>query len=334
MLSHHRPQVIALIIALFVALSGAVHAAGGSVTVVNHTVIPLQITDAAEKPIVQVGSARSQVIPSPPGRRTFRALRLDGSLYLEATVVVKPKGTVVWEIVPIEAVLDIRNNTTRDVTIEVDGQPLADLKAGASMRMDGIRPGARQLTARSGETRVATTVAQLTRRDTYVWNLGQPGNADAGIPVLRVRNFSGQAVKIFVNGRSRITLYPAESSALVGIAPGPVQVEARALKTGAAVAKSSLNLARGQTFVWEVAGPEGSRATLEVRNRMRHPLKVCVDGAFCLQVRPESAIQYDDLAPGRHTFQAYALETDRLVEAIDADLVAGNPYQWDVGTAE
>lgn len=310
--------------------SGVAMAAGGTVTVVNRTVIPLQISDTKDHPLAMVGPARSTVIPAPPGRYTLRASRLDGSLYLEATLIVNTKKTVTWDILPTESVLEIRNRTTQDVMIELDGQPLVEVAAGGTQRVDGIRPGSRQLTAIHNGLPVAKVVAEFVKQDTYLWSLGQTGNPEAGIPVLRVRNFSGQKVRILVNGQRRIDIGPADSAALVGINPGEIKVEALSVRDGSSIASAMVPLAAGQTVVWEVAGKEGKRAAVEVRNQTDKVLKVCVDGSFCLRIKPKSSTQYDSLAPGRHTFQAYDLATDRLVDALEADLLPIAPYEWTV----
>jgi len=327
-------RLIPLVLLLLVWHVGQAREGGGTVTVVNRTVIPLQITDRQDLVLTQVAPTRSVVIPAPLGRNTFRAQRLDGSLYLEATVVVNTRSSVVWDILPTEAVLEVHNQTTKDVLIEVDGQPLVEVMAGKTLRIDGIRPGSRHLTASNEGIPMAGTVAELVKHDTYVWSLGQPGHQDVGIPVLRVRNFSGQPVRIVINGQRRIDLSPADSAALVGIKPGEVKVEAQALRSGATVARETLTLIAGQTFVWEVAGPEGKRATVEVKNQTGKALKVCVDGTFCLRIKPRSSARYDALAPGLHTFQAYDLATDRLLEALEADLTSRAPYEWTVGAAE
>ena len=159
--------------------------------------------------------------------------------------------------------VEVRNNTIRNLTIAIDGAALGVVPAGGTMRIEEARAGGRWLTAMDGGVLMAREAVELPERGLYVWRLGGVDARDGGAALLRVRNVSGRPVRIAVSGAHRIDVAAGEAATMVGVGVGDVRVEARTPE-GELVARTTVRLSAGEEKVWQVAGPEGGRAGVEV----------------------------------------------------------------------
>lgn len=311
----------------------------GYIVIRNHTVIPLTVKTTqktTQKTIVnprvlaEIAPSRSQKITVPQGSHNFEVYRMDGSRYSIGTLKVRSKNITKWDIFPIEATLEIENKTLQKVSIFVDNQMLSEIGIGASTRIDGIRPGSRWLKAVDAKGNlISNQIAELPIRSTYYWMVRPNENSAGKIPTLNIRNFSGETVKIFVNKTYRITLYPGDTAALGGIKAGITNLEAKTLN-GITLVKERIQIEQSSSPTWEIAGSTGKKAVLEVSNKTTEIIRVCVDGSFCIRLLPNSTKQYDAIKPGRHTFQAYEISSEKLIDALEAELSTISVYSWEI----
>lgn len=299
----------------------------GEVLVSNRTVLPLRIVDAAGVDHGVVGAGLSMVVVMPAGTHTLNASRLDGGPYASRALTVPEQGGPTWQILPVEGILQVINQSSKAVEIRVDGQTLVELAPSGTARLDGIRAGQRALEAWSGDLLVASKLAEIGENSVFVWRLEQTAATGSGVTLLRVANFAGQPVDLYLQGDRRARVFPGDSVAMVGIPTGKVKLEARTT-SGQPLAETQFETRGGEALKWTVTGPDGGRAVLEVVNETSNDLRVCVDGAWCLRVNAGKSVQYDAVRPGLHSLQAYGFKDGRLIEGADLELGVGIPYRW------
>lgn len=305
--------------------------ADGSLEALNVTHIPLDLRLSTGQLLGTHAPGQARLYTLPEGDVGITALRPDGSVYVDVHIKISAGGLTRWEITPMEGILDVRNNSSKHVFIEINEQTMGEVEAGKALKLEGIRPGRLLIQAVDEKgALVQRTVLELMPAGTQVWILGQEGNAAAGIPVLRVRNFSGERALVLVNGESRLELAPGELSTLVGFNPGEVSVVAQRPSSHEPLSEIKLQFNGGETKTWTIPSPTGLKAIVEVNNQTAVPLKICVDGAFCLKLKAKARLQYDAISTGRHVFQAYQFGTETLIDSLDATISGGNPYQWDI----
>lgn len=329
MLTRHRFYLFILLLGLGLvwALFRPWGALGGTVQVTNSAPVPVQIVDSAAGALANLEAGATATVAMPDGDRALRAITPDGSVYSAVVIRVGAKGSPRWEILNNQATLEVRNRSGAAVTIVVDDQPLGECPSLATLRLESLRPGLRELRAISEGETVATVAAQLTPGDVYVWRLDPLGITGAGVSLLRVSNFSGGPVDVFVAGLKRVRVQPGDSAAMVGIPEGDVTVEARR-PDGARVDSAVLAFGPETLHRWMVTGADGGRAVVEVVNDGPRAIKVCVDGSYCLRVGAYARIQYDEVTPGPHSFQAYDLLAGTLLQTGDLEATVGTPFRW------
>lgn len=327
-LPHRLLLLLLLMLSIFTSESAF---ADGSLEVMNGTSIPLTLLQLNGGTLGTQKPGEDRIYALPEGEVALSATRPDGSVYIDARLNIHSGALTRWAITPLEGRLEVRNNTAQALSVEVNEQVMGEVDVGKSLLLEGLRPGKLLLLARSlsGVT-VQRTILELSPSGKQVWALGQDGNEGAGVPVLRVRNFSGERVDLFVNGTFRQPVSPGDSAVLVGFTPGELGVVARKAGSSEVVAETQLTFAGGELKTWTVPSPTGLKAVVEVNNRTPVALKICVDGAFCLKLKPQTRLQYDALTTGRHVLQAYHFTTGQLVDELDTTLAGGTPYQWDI----
>lgn len=253
-----------------------------------------------------------------PGLRRLKAVGAQSATTYRGRKLVQPDRLVVWSVQLEPARLTIDNQTEEPIHVTIGGSPYALVDAKSRKQFLNIAPGPKKVHVVGQRSRFPQefTVA-LERNQTELVTVTPPQGS------LMVKNDSGEAVDVLVDGRSVGQVAAGAQGAMVPVPAGRIKVgiegsESRRLR------EYTLEIEPGVAVHLPVRA-EVTRLT--IANRTQRPLQIFVSDALVGTVAPGADLESGDLSPGRVHLRAED-EAGRVTHRETREVRAGDRGTW------